>query len=103
MSCDKHETDQGRSELRRFVRIVTLGGPPVLCVAPPLSPAPPASAVGSVSIDVPLPPAMTSVEVNWDMVAPSCRQVAIESDGTSEVSESRLAESDSIKQKKRKI
>lgn len=98
MSCDRHDTDQGRSELRRFVRIVTLGGPPdVLCKAPPLSPAAAAavSVVGSVSIDVPLPPAITSVDVNWDMVAPSWRQVAIESDGTSEVSESRLTESDS--------
>lgn len=96
VSCDKHDTDQGRSELRRFVRMVTLGGPPVLCEAPPLSPAP-ASAVGSVSNEV--PPAMTSVDVNWDMFAPSGKQVAIESDGTSEVSESRVAESDS-KQKK---
>lgn len=70
MSCDRHDTDQGRSELRRFVRIVTLGGPPGLCETPPLSPAP-VSAVGSVSKEVPLPPAITSVELNWDWVAPS--------------------------------
>lgn len=72
-NCDKHETDQGRSEFRRFCLKITL-----------------TSAVSG-SADPPI----ISTDVHWEF-EPFCRHVAIESAKPSEVSESRAAESDSV-------
>lgn len=89
VNCDKQDTDQGRSEFRRFVRMVTFGG----WLLHEATPTPPPSV--SLALNGSAEPPITSVEVHCEIV-PSCKHVATESDGTSEVSESRAAESDSI-------
>lgn len=80
------------------MRITTFGGPvgvwcsaAALPLSPPVPP-PVCSMADSTSVE---PQTMISVEVNCDRLSVSCRHVATESDSTSDVSESRPAESDS--------
>lgn len=87
VNCDRHDTDQGRSELRRFVRGITFGDGH----ANVLSRSEAAPFCDSKSAE----PLIISVDVHWDVLPPPGRQVATESARPSEQSESRAAESDS--------
>lgn len=86
-SCDRHDTECGRSEFRRFERNVT-------CCIDPITSLFSLSSVFNGSAE--LLCAMTSVEVHCEFEPPCCRHVAIESDGPSDESESRATESDSV-------
>lgn len=86
-NCDIHDTECGLSEFRRFERNVTC------CCMDPIISFDSLSNVFNGSAELLCP--ITSVDVHCEFDPPSCRHVAIESDGPSDESESRATESDS--------
>lgn len=90
VNCDRHDTDHGRSELRRFVRGMTLGDGQTNVLSRS-----DAHFWDRRSTE----PLIISVDVHWELLPPPGKQVATESARPSEQSESRAAESDSRRER----